>query len=166
MFCGNAVGEMLPPYTVYKSEHLYDSWCCGGPKGSRFNRSKSGWFNEETFEDWFKTTALLCLKKQSGPKVLIGDNLSSHLSEEVVNLCNQHNIKFICLPANSTHLLQPLDVAVFRPLKVYWRRCVSDWKKVNTNHHTIPQSQFPYILSNVVKELAEGNGPANLISGF
>jgi hypothetical protein len=51
MFCGNALGEFMPPYTVYKSSHLYEQWYLGGPKGSRYNRSKSRWFNNETFED-------------------------------------------------------------------------------------------------------------------
>jgi hypothetical protein len=122
MFAGNATGEILPPYTVYKSRHLYEQWRTGGPKGSRYNRSPSGWFNGETFEDWFATIVLPRLKKQSGQKVLIGDNLSSHLSEKVIHQCQNHNIKFICLPPHSTHLTQPLDVTYFHPLKVEWRK--------------------------------------------
>jgi hypothetical protein len=50
-------------------------------------------------------------------KVLVGDNLAAHLSPVVTNLCEEHNIRFIFLPENSTHLLQPLDVGVFGPLK-------------------------------------------------
>lgn len=39
-------GEVLPPYLVYKEERLYDQWTIGGPKKARYNRSKSGWFDE------------------------------------------------------------------------------------------------------------------------
>lgn len=53
MFCGNAEGDMLPPYVVYKSVHLYDTWVQGGPKDARYNRTRSGWFDEVTFEDFF-----------------------------------------------------------------------------------------------------------------
>lgn len=33
---GNAVGQTLPPYVVYKGKHLYGSWCEGGPEGVRY----------------------------------------------------------------------------------------------------------------------------------
>ena len=41
---------------------------------------------------------------------MIGDNLSSHISEAVICKCAKYHIKFVCLPPNSTHLSQPLDV--------------------------------------------------------
>ena len=25
-------GKVLPPYIVFKAEHMWDSWCNGGPK--------------------------------------------------------------------------------------------------------------------------------------
>ena len=114
MFCGNAEGEVLPPYSVYKSTAvMMDSWVRGGPDGAHYNRSKTGWFNECLFECWFRNMMLPRLKKQDGPKALIGDNLSSHISSQVIHLCKRFDIKFICLPPNSTHLTQPLDVAYF-----------------------------------------------------
>lgn len=45
MFSGTAPGVVLPIYVVYKADHLYDSWTLDGPKGTRYNRSKSGWFD-------------------------------------------------------------------------------------------------------------------------
>ena len=51
MFCGNATGRCLPPYVVYKADHLWSTWCEGGPEGARYNRSKSGWFDSICFED-------------------------------------------------------------------------------------------------------------------
>jgi hypothetical protein len=50
-------------------------------------------------------------------KLIIGDNLSSHLSPTVLQSCREHNIRFCFLPENSTHILQPLDVGVFAPMK-------------------------------------------------
>lgn len=64
MFAGSASGHALPVYIVYKSASvLYHSWMEGGPKGARYNRSKSGWFEGQLFEDWFTTIALPYLKK-------------------------------------------------------------------------------------------------------
>ena len=121
MFCGNAAGETLPPYTVYKAEAMWITWTEGGPPKARYSRTKSGWFDIVTFEDWFFTTVLLRLKKEEGKKVLIGDNLSSHISIEVVKACKENSIAFIAPPPNSTHLTQPLDISYFHPLKVAWR---------------------------------------------
>ena len=74
--------------------------------------------------------ALSYLRRKDGKKVLIGDNLSSHFSEAVIESCLQHNIKFVCLPPTSTHLCQPLDAAFFRPLKMKWQSILSTWETV------------------------------------
>lgn len=65
------------------------------------------------------------LKKQTGKKILLGDNLSSHMNIEVVRLCNQNNIAFVALPPNATHLLQPLDVVYLRSMKAEWRKILN-----------------------------------------
>ena len=125
MFCGNA--ELLPTYCVYKSTSvIMDSWVRGAPPGTKFNRTKSGWFDEGTFESFFSDILLPRIKEQEG---VIGDNLSSLFSESVVRKCERHNVKFICLPPNFTHLTQPLDVAYFKPLKTSWRSILNDFRK-------------------------------------
>ena len=59
MFCGNAEGEILPPYCVYKSfSVIMDSWVRGAPPGTKFNRTKSGWFDEGTFGCFFSDILL------------------------------------------------------------------------------------------------------------
>ena len=70
MFCGNAAGDLLAPYIIFKSKHLYHEWTKNGPKGARYNRTNSGWMDEATFEDWFFSIMLPKLKKQEGKKVL------------------------------------------------------------------------------------------------
>lgn len=49
MFAASADEFLLPPYTVYKSEHLWTAWCLGGPPEARFNRTKSGWFDATVY---------------------------------------------------------------------------------------------------------------------
>lgn len=166
MWAASASGELLPPFVVYKSKHLYDSWREGGPAGARYGRTKSGWMDEFCFQEWFKTIALPYFKKLDGPKAMIGDNLSSHLSGEVIGLCKKNGIKFICLPPNTTHLTQPLDKAVFAPMKKKWRAILSDWKaKTATSGATIPKEEFPGLLKQLVTDL-HPNVTANIKSGF
>jgi len=81
------------------------------------------------FEDWFTLSFIPFIKNLVGPKVLIGDNLASHLSINVIKLCRINEIKFVLLPPNSTHLCQPLDLAFFRPLKSAWRNVLENGKK-------------------------------------
>lgn len=114
MVCGNAEGELAPLYVNYKAEKMWSTWTENDPQGARYNRTKAGWFDHNVFEDWFLSLMLPILKKQEGVKVIIGDNLSSHISLEVLRHCQMNDIKFIALPPNATHLLQPLDVAFFR----------------------------------------------------
>ena len=107
MFSGTASEEMLPLYTVYKAEHLWDKWIIGGPPNARYICSKSGWFNQVCFNDWFTSIVIPYCRKIEAVEVLIGDNLSSHLNETII----EHlNIRFVVLPSNSAHLTQPLDV--------------------------------------------------------
>ncbi|CAG5035752.1 unnamed protein product [Parnassius apollo] len=58
MMAASSTGELLPPYGVYKAQKLYDTWTKNGPSGTRYNRSASGWFDANIFEDWIKSTAL------------------------------------------------------------------------------------------------------------
>ncbi|XP_063221130.1 uncharacterized protein LOC134530328 [Bacillus rossius redtenbacheri] len=163
MFAAAADGTILPPYVVYKALHLYQTWTEGGPKHARYNRTKSGWFDSFCFEDWVLTVAIPYLKKLDGKKFLIGDNLSSHLSLESVKLCQDNDIRFIFLPANSTHLTQPLDVAFFRPLKTTWRQILEEWKKgPGRNEATVPKDKFPLLLKKLCVSLKE----KNVIAGF
>ncbi|MBM3938749.1 MAG: hypothetical protein FJ333_08895, partial [Sphingomonadales bacterium] len=61
-------------------------------------------------------------------KVLIGDNHSAHLSPVVLDLCEENNVRFIFLPENATHLMQPLDVAVFAAMKATWKKVLRAWR--------------------------------------
>jgi len=159
-------GDVLSTFVVYKSTYLYGPWRNGAPKGTRFNCSKSGWFDTKCFEDWVFTVAIPYLKKLDGPKVLIGDNLSSHLSCDAIKMCADIGAKFVFLPANSTHLTQPLDVAFFRLLKKAWRTILKEWKKgPGRKEPSVPKFIFPTLLDKLITAL-EPNRISNIKSGF
>ncbi|XP_028167146.1 uncharacterized protein LOC114357630 [Ostrinia furnacalis] len=164
MMAGTAAGELLPPYVVYKSTNIYDSWMKNGPKDARYNRTSSGWFDAQSFRDWVKEIVLPFYENKEGKKVLVGDNLSSHLSTELIDLCKSQDIHFVFLPANSTHLTQPLDVAFFRPMKIAWRQILQKWKKTDGRAlSTVPKGCFPRLLKLLMDEI---NSENNLRAGF
>lgn len=154
MVAAAADGTLLPFYVVYKAQHLYDTWTEHGPEHCRYNRTSSGWFDAITFEDWVQTVAIPYFDKKEGKKILIGDNLSSHLSINLIKDCKIKNIHFVFLPANSTHITQPLDVAFFRPTKVSWHDILFGWKKTEGRMlATVPKSIFPRLLKNLFEHL-------------
>ena len=165
MFCGSAAGKLLPLYVVYKAEHLWDTWCEGRPQNTRYNRTSSGWFDAVCFQDWFKTILLPHVRKLEGPKVVIGDNLSSHFNPEIVDICTENNIRFVMLPPNSTHLTQPLDIAFFAPLKKAWRGILSEFKIQHPKINSLSKDMFPSLLSQL-KEAIANKEKENLMSGF
>ena len=170
MFCGSATGQVLPPYVVYKSEHLWDLWTRGGVKGTRYNRSKSGWFDAVTFRDWFEKLFVPHVRRLDTRTVLIGDNLASHFCDGVIRAAEANNIAFICLPKNSTHLCQPLDVAFYRPLKMKWRQILDDWKQGNVTKTCVTKDHFPGLLRKLCVSVCGDNEndlcSKNLVAGF
>lgn len=158
MFCGSATGDMLPPYVVYKAANVYARWCKGCFKGTLYNSSTSGWFDMFIFEDWFFKSFLPRVRDLPGKKLLIGDNLSSHLSVEVINTCRRENIAFVCLPPNSTDKMQPLDVGFFAPLKGAWRRQLRVYSDQDPSCKLLDKPFFPKMLKEVITAV---NGEEN-----
>jgi len=81
--------------------------CCTDPccsRRRRYNRTSHGWIDAATFSEWFRSTFLPHAYRLPGRKLLIGDNLSSHFSPDVLKSCEENNIAFVCFSPNSTHL--------------------------------------------------------------
>lgn len=150
MFAGSAGGTMLPPMVVYRSKDLYPAWCQRGPKGTLYSNTPSGWFDAFQFRKWL-VGILPYLKRLPGRKVLLGDNLASHFSLEVLRICKDNDISFCCLPPNSTDKLQPLDVGIFGPLKKYWRTVLVEHKTKNPGEASLNKKSFPSLLTQVLE---------------
>ncbi|KJZ69210.1 hypothetical protein HIM_11410 [Hirsutella minnesotensis 3608] len=64
-------------------------------------------------------------KKSKGNKrLLILDGFSSHHTYPFIEYCRRNGIVLFSVPPHLTHLLQPLDVVVFQPLKHYHAKAV------------------------------------------
>lgn len=153
MFCGSAAGDILPPFVIYKAKHMYESWRVGGPDNAKYAVSAHGWIDQFLFCEWFKKIALPYLKSLPGKKILIGDNLHSHFSEEVFRQCAKENVEFVCLPVNSTHKLQPLDVGFFGPMKKHWRRLLNEEMATNADFNAVAKAEFPRMLKALMEKL-------------
>ena len=81
-----------------------------------------------TSEKKGRTNTVLARGSASGPKrpvLLLYDGHASHISLELIDYAILHEVIVVCLPAHSSHLLQPLDVAVFKSFKVFFSSACS-----------------------------------------
>ena len=76
---------------------------------------------------------------------------------------------FVYVVANSTHLLQPLDVAFYGPLKRYWRKILDQSKALcSKKAQTIRKEKFPSLLKTFYTHIYSSDQEisSNLVAGF
>ena len=59
--------------------------------------------------------------------LVVMDNFKGQVSQSVTNLLEDHNIHICLLPANTTDLLQPMDISVNKPAKDFLKRQFNQW---------------------------------------
>jgi hypothetical protein len=69
-------------------------------------------------------------------RLLSLDGHESHHYLEFRELCEENNIYTLCMPPHSSHLLQPLDVGRFSPLKRAYSREIGALISHHINHIT------------------------------
>ena len=144
--CVSAAGQLLPPYIVYTGKYLMVDYTNRGPLAARYAVSQNGWMTTSSYIDWFRNLLIPSLPVDR-PILLILDGHSSHVSYEVRQLAIENQIHMLKLPPHLTHLLQPLDVGVFKPMKAAWYSAVADFTR--RNRHPLSKRHFPEVLSTV-----------------
>lgn len=72
----------------------------------------------------------------------------------MVKLCEENNVRLVFLPPKSTHFLQPLDVAVYGPLKKVWRSILASWKQgPGASAPTLSKWHFPKLLLELMQQM-------------
>ena len=94
-------------------------------------------------------------------RLLILDGHESHHSTDFEVYCKENNIVTLCMPAHSSHRLQPLDVGCFGPLKAAYSRQIEKLMKLHFTH--ISKVEFFHafhaaFLASITK--------ANILGGF
>ena len=69
-------------------------------------------------------------------RLLILNSHKSHDLFEFKQFCQQNNIIPLCMPPHSSHLLQPLNIGCFAPLKKAYGKQVKDLIRNHINHIT------------------------------
>jgi hypothetical protein len=157
---GSASGLVLPPMMIFKGKRLSKELTTGGVPGAYYAMSENGWSNRDLFFEWIKF--FVANVPPARPILLILDGHESHMSLEALQFALANGVHLLCLPSHTTHVLQPLDVAVFGPLKKAIDKVSSRFMREHP-HARITRYDLPSILN---QAWYEGMQPSHFISGF
>ncbi|RAL60126.1 hypothetical protein DID88_000751 [Monilinia fructigena] len=130
--CVNAAGKALSPMVIFKAQN-----------------TNSAWIPKDTPQSWqFSTKS----KKVSGdrPRLLIMDGHSSHITGSFIAFCIEKDIDLLILPPHCSHLLQPLDIAVYGPMKRYHALEVDRYSRAGVKR--IQRAEWVELFQNIRKK--------------
>ena len=128
--------------------------------GTMFTNSESGWITREIYAKWFQN--FLEAIPPMRPVLLIEDWHSSHITMDIIELARRNDIHLLCLPSHTTHVLQPLDIGVFKSFKSFFSKAC---------HKYIISHPGRVITTDVIASLVgeawpQSVTPLNIMSGF
>ena len=116
----NSEGWCLPPLLIVQGVYYLANWFSETnlPDNWVIKTTSNGWTNNETGLEWIRHfDEHTGLRTKGLYRMLVIDGHESHMSAKFDTFCKDHKIITISLPPHSSHLLQPLDVGCFNPLK-------------------------------------------------
>jgi hypothetical protein len=160
MACVSADGNREPPLFIFQGKHHYSSWRgTSAPENTTYAISKKGWMTTAIFKEWF---AKFLLRVHHRPLLIIFDGHASHVGLDVISLARDADVSLLRLPAHTSHVLQPLDISCFGPLKTKWNKSLIKEQRQN-GHKTLSKSQFVDLVCNVWEQSLTKE---NVQSGF
>lgn len=125
--CASASGAVTPPVFVLPGKLVKVDILVGCDlEGAAVTTTPSGFMNMALFSSWLRFFSASVPASVKRPILLIMDGCSSHYSVDLVDEAKALQIVIVLLPPNATHLLQPLDVAVFSTLKGKLKKLLSE----------------------------------------
>ncbi|KAK1916431.1 hypothetical protein P3342_004250 [Pyrenophora teres f. teres] len=124
-----AAGYAIPPFIIYKGRVHISAWYEEAlvPRNWKISVSENGWTNNALGLEWLKHFDAHTKTRQVGVyRLLILDGHESHLNQDFKDYCLERKILTLCMPPRSSHILQPLDVVCFSPLKRKYSQRVRD----------------------------------------
>jgi len=132
-----ADGYILPPCVIFKGKVAIEGWFDDNlPRDWRIEVSTNGWTTDEIGLRWLGKHFIphTNSRVRGRFRLLILNGHGSHLTPLFDRMCAENDIIPLCMPSHSSHLLQPLDVGCFAPLKKAYGRFVSDLSRRGYNH--------------------------------
>mgnify|MGYP003623222955 FL=1 len=132
-----ADGSKLPPMIIFKRKTLPKEKI---PTGLIVHVHEKGWMDESGMKVWIEKVwgrrngALL--KKKA---FLVLDQFRAHLKESIKQRFQECNTELAVIPGGLTSQLQPLDVSLNKPFKVFMREEWNKWMMDASVHQLTPK---------------------------
>ncbi|XP_065651254.1 uncharacterized protein LOC136079444 [Hydra vulgaris] len=157
----NAIGNTVPPVFIFPRVNFKDFMINGTPTGSLGLCNKSGWMTSENFLVAMKHFVFHAKPSVEHPVLLLLDNHESHISFETIRFAKENSLILLKFLPHCGDRLQPLDVLVFGPFKLYFRIAQNEWLASNPgrvmNIYNLPQlACAAYTLSFTIKNICSG----------
>jgi len=146
----SADGVVAPTMLVFSGKRMPKGIAKTIPSDWSMAVSDKGWITGETFFEYVANVFYpwLIEKKIQLPVILFLDGHVSHLTYHLSMFCKDKGIHIIAFYPNSTHIQQPLDVAIFGPLKKEWAKEVHDWRMKSED--SLTKYDFAPLLNQVI----------------
>ena len=128
--CVAAAGQVLLPMIIFEKAFPLSPYFCEGPTNALYAKSPIGDMDLLPFLEWFQEIFIVHTS-HLGKILLFINGHCSHITVDLINAPIHNNIILYCLLPHATHILQPLDVAVYRPLKMHFSR-ITDFITIAT----------------------------------
>jgi hypothetical protein len=136
----------IPPMIIVQGKLHMTSWQAGlKDKKTLFHVSDTGFINIDIAMDYLDHLIKHTNAGEDSPlKILLMDRHGSHTSPEFILKATNARIIPFPFPGHLTHVLQPLDVAVFQPYKHWHKKAVQ---------HAIRNLDVEYTVSSFIRDL-------------
>ncbi|XP_045456095.1 MFS-type transporter clz9-like [Melitaea cinxia] len=128
---GNAVGNYIPPMIIFPRKRFQEHFIRDGPVGSVGTANGSGWIKEDDFYFFLEHFKNHVRPSKEQRALLLLDNHSSHMALKNIEFCRDNGIILLTFPPHCTHKLQPMDRAIFGPLKKAINTACDNWMRSN-----------------------------------
>ncbi|CAM4570323.1 unnamed protein product [Leuciscus chuanchicus] len=156
----SAAGESVPPFIIYPRCLPSVAYALGGPENSLYGYADKGYMMAELFLKWLDH--FIKYAPPARPLVLIMDQHETHCGRQIIDVCRENQIEILLLPPHTTHMLQPLDISVFNPLKGMFSTVASRMGLVRGDM-VIGKKHFSSVLKHAYEKAVT---PANIKAGF
>jgi hypothetical protein len=145
----NALGWTIPPFIIVSGKYHLSTWYQNSalPLNWVIATSANGWTTNERGLEWIRHFNQHTKPRTTGKyRLLVLDGHESHHSTDFELYCKDHDIITLCMPPHSSHILQPLDVGCFGPLKRAYGGEVEKRVRAGTTHIS-KEDFFPAFLA-------------------
>jgi hypothetical protein len=158
----NAMGWAITPYLIFKAKNHNASWFPDLKHQWRIGVSDNGCTTNKVGVAWLRHfIEQIRERRVSSHVLLITDGHKSHKSLAFQDLCKENKVITLCMPTHLSHILQPLDVGCFAPLK---RAHSKEIRVLVTDH--IGQINKKAFIASFVKVLEPAFSKTNIQSSF